>query len=91
LGRIHDEALTHLCSAPKAFGVVHIARLTETLVTAALIAALKAATTVGLKWNSAALLKAHTANKLAMTLARTASGRLNMDFRIPALMSGVSR
>ena len=81
---------THLCSAPKAFGVVHIARLTETLVTAALIAALKAATTAGLKWNPAALLKAHTASKLPMTLARTASGRLNMDFRIPALISGVS-
>jgi hypothetical protein len=46
---------------------------------------------LGSKWNLTALLKAHTASKLAMTLARTANGRLNMDFRIPAFISGVSR
>ncbi len=69
-----------------AFGCLHVVRLTPTLVTAALMAALKATTTPGSKWKPATLLTAQTASKLARTLARTANGTITSSLPVFAFM-----
>jgi hypothetical protein len=61
------------------------------LVTPALIAALKAATTAGSKWNPAALLDAHAASTLATTLAPVASDRTPRTLHVPAFMGVIVR